>query len=278
MQPLNALLAIPCGLRLWHGAQQWPELPESRKSADGQTNSIRFLGSSWFFERCQKLPNAKLVIRYLILLSGLFFMGLGISLTTKSNLGTSPISSVPYVLSMMFPLTFGQFTFLLSLVCLLIQVIILRKTFKTIQYMQILVGVFFGLFIDIGMFFFTSVNPEMYVSKIMILLSGCILLAFGVYLQIAANVIINPGEGVVKTIAKKVGVKFGNIKIAFDLTLLITAIIISLCAFRTIKGVREGTILSALLVGCLANGFNFTAKHIRLSNEWLDYLSDSENS
>jgi uncharacterized protein len=208
-------------------------------------------------------------------MTGLFLMGMGISLTTKSDLGTSPISSVPYVLSMIFPLTFGEFTFLLSLVFLLIEIVLWGKDFPGKQYMQLLVGPFFGLFVDLGMFIFAPLNPRTYLFKLFILVLGSALLALGVYLQVIANVIINPGEGVVKTIARKTGVKFGNVKVIFDLTLLVTATAISLYAFRGIKGMREGTILCALLVGCIANGFDFAARHISLSQECLEYLADS---
>ena len=48
--------------------------------------------------------------RYLIFLVGLFVNSLGVSLITKVNLGTSPISSIPYVLSLNFPFTLGNFT------------------------------------------------------------------------------------------------------------------------------------------------------------------------
>jgi len=201
-------------------------------------------------------------------------MGMGISLTTKSNLGTSPISSVPYVLSMIFPFTFGEFTFLLSLVFLLIQVVLLRKDFPRKQYMQLLVGPLFGLFVDLGMFLFAPLNPQIYPSKLFILVLGSAVLAMGVYLQMIANVIINPGEGVVRTIARKTGVKFGSVKVIFDLTLLVSATAISLYAFRDIKGMREGTILCAILVGCIANVFDFVARRISLSQKCLEYLAD----
>lgn len=176
-------------------------------------------------------------------------MGLGISLTAKSNLGTTPIASVNYVLSLQFPLTFGQFTFLLSMLFLIIEVLLLRKDFAREQYAQVLVVPIFGLFVDLGMYLFSAVNPDVYAAKIITLLIACAILAMGIYLQVVANVLINPGEGVVKIIAEKTGIKFGYIKIMFDSTLAIIAIIISLYFFGTIKGIREGTVISAILVG-----------------------------
>jgi uncharacterized protein len=221
------------------------------------------------------MSNSKIIIRYFIFVVGLFFMGLGISLTTKSDLGTSPISSVPYVFSMIFPVTFGQFTFLLSLLFLLVEIIILRKNFPKEQFLQVVVGPFFGLFVDWGMAIFDFLNPNFYAEKIIILLLGCIILALGIYLQVAANVIINPGEGVVKTIAKKTEKEFGTIKIMFDSTLVITAIVISLFDFGTIKGLREGTIISAILVGYITKIYNIIFKHFNFEKRFQAILSKS---
>jgi uncharacterized protein len=205
--------------------------------------------------------NSKIIIRFFIFVVGLFFMGLGIGLITKSNLGTSPISSVPYVFSMMFSVTFGQFTFLLSLLFLFVEIIVLRKDFPKEQFLQVLVGPFFGLFTDLGMSIFSFIKPNFYAGKIMVLFLGCIVLALGVYLQVVANVIVNPGEGVVKAIANKTGKEFGTIKIMFDSTLFLIAALISLSAFGTIKGLREGTIISAILVGYIVKIFSSVFEH-----------------
>lgn len=215
----------------------------------------------------------KLVLRYVVLLLGLFFMGTGVSLTTESNLGTSPISSVPYVLSMMVPLTFGEITFLLSAFFVLVQVVLLRGAFPRLQYLQLLVGALFGFFIDLGMFLFSRIAPHTYVQKMAVLIAGCVFLAVGVYLQIIANVIINPGEGAVRTIAKKIGINFGSIKVFFDVTLIISAVLLSMVAFGSVRGIREGTILSALLVGSITNVLGFLDSRAGFTRKCVDFLT-----
>jgi uncharacterized membrane protein YczE len=214
----------------------------------------------------------KLVLRYVAILCGLFSMGLGISLTTKSDLGTSPISSVPYVLSMIFPLTFGEITFLLSLFFVSVQIILLRNAFPRLQFLQVLVGALFGFFVDLGMFLCSRLHPHIYLHKIAVLLIGSIFLAFGVYLQVVANVIINPGEGAVRTIAKKTGIRIGSVKVLFDGTLTVIALVISLAAFDSVRGIREGTLLSALLVGSIVNVIHFAASRIWITRKFLDFL------
>ena len=103
--------------------------------------------------------------RYLSFLVGLFVNALGVSLITKASLGTSPISSIPYVLSLNFPLTLGNFTILFSLLLIVLQLIILRKDFKPEHILQIPVSIAFGYFIDLTMYLFFWVNPQNYLVK-----------------------------------------------------------------------------------------------------------------
>jgi uncharacterized protein len=209
-----------------------------------------------------------LVKRYIILILGLFFMGLGISLITKSTLGTPPISSIPYVLCLIYPVTFGALTFIFSLIFLIGEIALLGKKFPKDQYPQIFVGFFLGLFVDLGMLIVSSIQPTQYLVQIIVLLIGCIILALGIYLQVSANVIMNPGEGLVQIIAIKTRIRFGIIKIIFDSLLVSGAIIISLVNFGSLNGVREGTIISAGLVGYIIILISFLMKKTHFSN-WL---------
>ena len=103
--------------------------------------------------------------RYLIFLVGLFVNSLGVSLITKANLGTSPISSIPYVLSLNFPFTLGNFTIFFSIFLIVLQLIILRKNFKLEHILQIPVSIIFGYFIDLTMILFFWVLILLYNGK-----------------------------------------------------------------------------------------------------------------
>jgi uncharacterized membrane protein YczE len=201
------------------------------------------------------MSSAGLAKRCLVLILGLFFMGLGISLVTRSTLGTSPISSVPYVLSLALPVTFGEFTFVITLLFFIAEVLIIGRTFPKVQYFQIIVALLLGTFVDVGMFLSAGVNPGIYPEQIAIVLLGSVVLALGIFLQITANVILNPGEGLVRAIAEKTHRRFGIVKVMFDSTLVACAAVISFAAFGTIQGLREGTVISAILVGYIILGF-----------------------
>ena len=103
---------------------------------------------------------------YLIFTAGLFFCSMGVSFVTKADLGTSPISSIPYVLSLRFPWTLGEFTIVFSLLLIGLQILILRKNFKPEDILQIPVSILFGYFIDLTMLLLKGLAPSGYPAKI----------------------------------------------------------------------------------------------------------------
>ena len=193
--------------------------------------------------------------RYIIFMVGLFISSLGVSLVTKANLGTSPISSIPYVLSLNFPFTLGNFTIFFSLILIVLQLLILRKNFKLEHVLQIPISILFGYFIDWTMLLLSFVNPESYSMKLFYLLIGCIILGFGVYAEVLADVAMLPGESFVRAVAQTWDREFGSTKVVFDVSMTIIAIILSIIFTHHLEGVREGTIIAALLVGFIARLF-----------------------
>lgn len=190
--------------------------------------------------------------RYLIFLVGLFVNSLGVSLITKANLGTSPISSIPYVLSLNFPFTLGNFAIFFSIFLIVLQLIILRKNFKLEHILQIPVSIIFGYFIDLTMILFSWVNPEAYIMKIVYLLMGCLILGVGVYMEVLADVVMLPGESFVRAIVLTWKTNFGTTKICFDVSMSVIAAVLSFVFAGRLAGVREGTVIAALLVGFIA--------------------------
>ena len=200
--------------------------------------------------------------RYLIFLIGLFISSLGVSLVTKANLGTSPISSIPYVLSLNFPLTLGNFTIIFSLFLIVLQLLILRRNFKVEHLLQIPISILFGYFIDWTMLLLSFVHPDAYLMKIVYLLLGCIVLGFGVYCEVIADVAMLPGESFVRAVVQTWHREFGSTKVAFDVTMTVLAAVLSFIFAGQLNGVREGTVIAALLVGFIA----------RLFGRWLAFV------
>ena len=161
--------------------------------------------------------------RYIVFLVGLFINAMGVSLITKADLGTSPISSIPYVLSLNLPLSLGEFTILFSLFLIALQLLILRKNFKLEYWLQVPVSVAFGYFIDLGMLLLAFVQPQEYLWKVIYLLLGCLILGAGVFLEVIADVVMLPGESFVRAIVFQWKTEFGLTKVAFDMSMTIIA-------------------------------------------------------
>ena len=171
---------------------------------------------------------------------------LGVSLITKASLGTSPITSIPYVLSLSFPFTLGNFTIFFSVFLILLQLLILEHV------LQIPISIIFGYFIDLTMLLFTWLNPQTYIMKIVYLLIGCLILGFGVYMEVLADVVMLLGKSFVRAIVLTWRTNFGTTKICFDVSMAVIAAVLSFVFTGHLNGVREGTIIAALLVGFVA--------------------------
>lgn len=193
--------------------------------------------------------------RYFIFFIGLFINSLAVSVITSANLGTSPISAIPYVLSLILPLSLGTFTILFSLLLIFIQILLLRKDFQWEDLLQIPISIIFGYFIDLTMIIISRIPMNLYIVKIFYLLIGCLLLSFGVYLEVIANVAMLPGESFVKAVTRVFHTDFGLTKMSFDVSISIIALMISFICTGEIYGVREGTLIAAITVGFFARIF-----------------------
>ena len=194
-----------------------------------------------------------MALRYLWFAVGVLVNSFGIALITKSALGTSPISSVAYVLSLEFPLTIGQFTFAINMLFILGQVVLLRRSFRPIQVLQLAVNVVFSGFLDVSMGLLSGVAPASLPQQLFILVLGCAILGVGVAIEVAPDVLMVPGEGLVRAIDKFGSARFGTIKNLFDISLMVIATVLSFVFFGGLNGVGAGTVISALLVGRVVN-------------------------
>ncbi|WP_368645437.1 YitT family protein [Alkalibacterium putridalgicola] len=191
---------------------------------------------------------------YVQFILSVLIVGTGITLITQSGLGTTAVSSLPFVVSEVTPLSFGMLTMLFNSLWVILQILLLRNRFEKRQFLQFLVGPVLGLAIDGSNAVFSFLSPATYLSQLFVLFVGIAVLALGIFVQINAAAIYNPAEGLVYSIARVINRKFGDIKLTFDLVLVLSAGLLSLIFRGEIMGLREGTLLTALLVGPMVNG------------------------
>ena len=194
--------------------------------------------------------------------AGILINSFGIVLIAKGALGTSQISSIPYVLSLQVPsISFGMFSFIMNMVYIVLQALLLRKQFKPFQLLQIVVNVVFSASIDVFMAMLSFYAPQQLFTRVLSAIAGCIVLAFGISVEVAPDLIMVPGEGIVAAISKVSGRRFGSVKVAFDVTLILIAALLSWLFFGDLVGVGVGTLLSAVSVGQFVNLIN---RHVPL--------------
>lgn len=195
--------------------------------------------------------------RYILFIMSLFFAALGVAITKKGELGVSPVSSTANILSLKYTaLSLGNWLIIWNCILIVGQILILRKKFQWIQLLQIPLSFVFGCFTDLGMWIVSSIEVNSYMMQITMILVGTVVVGFGVSLAVIADVIMNSGEAFVKAISDTIHKEFGNVKVLFDISCVILAIVLSLIFFDfSIQGTREGTIIAALCTGWIVKYF-----------------------
>lgn len=191
------------------------------------------------------------LFRLCLLIFGMFIMTMGISLVTTADIGTTPISTVPYTLSEITGFTFGQMTFAINVVFVALQLLLLRSDFKQINFLQIPVVWVFAMMLDWWMGVFQAVDVSELWFAWTLSLTGNLLMAIGIDMQVHSKTVVQPGEGIVLALAFVTKKAFPTLKIANDVTLVVLAGLIALVFAGHFVGLGWGTLVSAVLVGLL---------------------------
>ena len=190
----------------------------------------------------------KNINRIVIYICGIFLLALGGVLAIKSNLGASPVSSLPLSISKVSSISLGTAAAILFIIYVGIQILILRNDFKIIQLLQIIFAILFGQIMN----FFNiiiNINVENFYIRILICILSFFVTAFGVVFTITANIVPVAPDGLAQAISKRMNIDFGKAKIYFDCVVVILSVLILTLNNKGLDGLGIGTILSALLVG-----------------------------
>lgn len=191
-----------------------------------------------------------LAVRWLICLIGMFLYASGVVLTKNCDLGISPIVSVAYALSLISGITLGWCTSLFNIALFILQKVLLgpKYTWK-ILLAQAGMSILFSLFIDGAGILLGGFLPSTYITRILLFVFGCFVLALGMSLILGADLVVLPAEGAVAAIQSKSGLSFGTTKIAFDAVMVLMTSVLTIVFLHQLKGIREGTILAVVLIG-----------------------------
>lgn len=189
----------------------------------------------------------KRIVMYFV---GLFVMTIGIAISVKSNLGVSPVSSIPYTMTCVWGIEMGKATILFHCALVLFQILLLRKRFRIKNLLQVLVGIVFGYFTTFcnwGASFLPSPN-NLAVQLLMMLISA-VIIAIGIFLYLPPDIMPLAGEGAMQAISLVTGIPFPKVKVGFDVGMVATSLIVCLLCIHSLGSVGIGTVISSVLVG-----------------------------
>lgn len=233
----------------------------------------------------ESITTRELFQRYITFIGSLFIIALGVSLTIRADLGSSPISVLPYIWSMaqgihvpvlgftfIVPkLSLGQYTICMHVILILVQIALLRRKFKKIQLLQIFAGIIFGFFIDFTMLLSIWAQwgdtPWDYIIRFVQMLIGGSVLGFGIACEVRCKALMLPGEGFPIALAQVLHSDFGKVKIFSDTGFVVSGVAFCYLFFGAWqwKMIGIGTLISMVYVGITVRFFS-----PRIS--WLDFL------
>jgi len=213
---------------------------------------------------------AKKIFLYVI---GLLILAIGINISKAAQLGISPVSAIPYACELIWKIELGKASIIVYVILMLLQIVLLRKDYKAVQLLQIIctyILVIFITYTGADYLLFWLPTPTSYLVKLVYLFISIVVIGAGVSLYLIPNFVPLPAEGLMNAIVQISSgrFKFSNVKIAVDSVLVLISAILSIVFLGQLKSVREGTVLSALLVGKVV-GFIF--KHFKdPMNRWIE--------
>lgn len=219
----------------------------------------------------------QVVKRWIVFFIGMFLMGTGIALSIKATIGVSPMSSITNLFYLIFPnISLGTFSFLLNFLFFIAEFIVAPKTWHPVKILTQLVPTFIcSVFIDVNMWLCNSLVPTSYVSKLLVLVAGCIVFGLSLALMVSADATLQPSEAFISVVAERTGRAWGNVRTATDITLVVLATIGSLIVFHGVTTVREGTIIAAVLIGQSSRWFAPLTDRLFRSQEELTPVSQN---
>ena len=199
-----------------------------------------------------------LVKRYCLFMIGLLIAAFGVALSTKASLGTSPVASVPYSISLMSNLfSFGGWLNLWSVIQISVQVLLLRNKCNPFEIaIQTILAFAYGYLTNFAVYLIRGFEVNGYIYQFILMIISCFVLGLGIWIQLKGNVAMLPGEAMNRAIASVTNKTYGDVKVVFDVLYIVVSAILGMVFLGGLKGVREGSIIAALLIGNIVKVYN----------------------
>ena len=190
-------------------------------------------------------------IRAVVYCVGLLILAFGVVISVNSNLGVSPVSSLPYIVSCIVNAPLGVCVTVVYCGYILLQILIQRREFQIVNLLQILFSTIFGYFVDFAEMLIGDFTMASYVGRLGMLGVSIVLIALGLVIYMDAQLVPMPMEGLTACIAQKLGKSFSSLKTVIDCLVVLAGMVLCLVFLGKIVGIREGTVITAMVAGKL---------------------------
>lgn len=198
----------------------------------------------------QETKETSIFVRFLVYVTGFLIMTLGIAISVKSDLGVSPVSSIPYTMTCVWGIEMGKATILFHVGLVLLQIILLRRAFQLKNLLQIPVGILFGYLTTFSNYLMTFLpDPEHLYIQLLMMVVSAVLIAIGIFFYVPMDLVPLAGEGAMLAISKVTRKPFSTIKLIFDISMVVISLITCLVLIHALGSVGLGTVIAAILVG-----------------------------
>ena len=185
-------------------------------------------------------------------LAGLLLLAFGIAASVRSDLGSSPVASVPYMFNLLSGIELGYTTILWQSFLVLLQFLILRRDFNPWSLLQLITGFLFGYCNKFALWVLCLLPaPTSIVMRALCTCCGFAVGGFGVWLYSSSNVMNMPSEGIVFVIAQKLNKPFHIVKIGFDVFSVVLAGTCCIIGIHALGSVGIGTVVIAVMLGTM---------------------------
>ncbi|NLK64224.1 MAG: hypothetical protein GX289_03915 [Tissierellia bacterium] len=208
-----------------------------------------------------------------IYVSGIFILSIGVNISKAAQMGISPVSAIPYAIELIWNIELGKATLFFSIALIALQMVLLGKNFKLIQLLQLACIFLFSFFVTYTgseHLLFWLPMPSFYITKLLYLFVSILIIGIGISFYLMTNYISLPAEGLMSAIVElsKGKWKFANVKVVIDSSMVVVSAILSMFFLGQLKSVREGTVISALLIGEVV-GFMFK-RYKPIVTKWIE--------
>ncbi len=194
---------------------------------------------------------SQFIKRFIVYIIGIYFTAIAIAISKMTPLGISPNSSLPNEISLITGISLGLASSIVYVIYVFIQWILLGKEFNPLNFIQVILAIFYGFFVNSALFIVEHILPpcNTYIMQLIYIFASAILLGAAIKVYMTPGLMSLPAESLAKSVAQRFKIPFHTAKNVCDITIVTLSIILSLVYFKELYGIREGTIIHAIMVG-----------------------------